>query len=256
MHSNHVAPSTRAQVITRRTYNRPLDEVGGVFETWEQTVDRVIGHQRWLWERAADRSLNTEEEAELEELRSLMESRKVSTSGRTLWLGGTDIAKKREASQFNCSFLRIETVSDIADAFWLLLQGCGVGFEPITGVLNGFASVMEVEVIPSTRTDKGGRETNKETLKKGVWTISVGDSAMAWSKAVAKMMAGKRKARKLVLDFSEIRPPGLRLTGYGWISSGHEPFAKAMVAIADLMNERIGKILSRIDILDILNIFR
>jgi len=253
--NNYLAtPSTRAQVITRRTYNRPLDEEGGIFETWEQTVDRVIGHQRWLWERAVDRELTVEEDAELAVLRKLMEERKVTTSGRTLWLGGTNIAQTREASQFNCSFLRVETVSDIADAFWLLLQGCGVGFEPITGVLNGFACEMEVEVIPSTRTEKGGRETNKETVKNGVWTISVGDSAMAWSKAAAKLLAGKRKARKLVLDFSEIRPAGLRLTGYGWISSGHKPFAKAMVAIAELMNRRVGKILTRIDILDVMNL--
>jgi ribonucleoside-triphosphate reductase (formate) len=45
-------PSTRAQIITRRTYNRPLDAEGKVFETWEQTVGRVISHQAWLWERA------------------------------------------------------------------------------------------------------------------------------------------------------------------------------------------------------------
>jgi len=42
--------SVRADVVTRRTYNRPDDD--GVFETWEETVDRVVDHQRWLWERA------------------------------------------------------------------------------------------------------------------------------------------------------------------------------------------------------------
>jgi adenosylcobalamin-dependent ribonucleoside-triphosphate reductase len=253
--SNYLSgPSTRAQVVTRRTYNRPLDEAGGIFETWEQTVDRVIGHQRWLWERAVERELTLEEDAELTVLRKLMVERKVTTSGRTLWLGGTDIAKTREASQFNCSFLRVETVSDIADGFWLLLQGCGVGFEPITGVLNGFASEVELEIIPSTRTEKGGRETNKETFKNGVWTISIGDSAMAWAKAAAKVLAAKRRVRKLVLDFSEIRPAGLRLNGYGWISSGYEPFAKAMTAIVELMNRRVGQILSRIDILDVMNL--
>jgi len=41
--------SVRAQVITRRTYNRPTDTG---YETWEQTVDRVIQHQAWLWDRA------------------------------------------------------------------------------------------------------------------------------------------------------------------------------------------------------------
>ena len=49
---------TRAQVITRRTYNRPLNKEGTKFETWEDTIDRVIHHQQWLWERAKDGKLN------------------------------------------------------------------------------------------------------------------------------------------------------------------------------------------------------
>ena len=50
--------STRAEIITRRTYNRPIDDAGTVFETWEQTVDRVIEHQAWLWARAKGDSLD------------------------------------------------------------------------------------------------------------------------------------------------------------------------------------------------------
>lgn len=245
--------STRAEVIARRTYNRPLNDEGTVFETWAQTVDRVIGHQRWLWERAAGDTLSATQEAELGDLRQLMIERKVTVSGRTLWLGGTDISKTREASQFNCSFLRVETVSDIADSFWLLLQGCGVGFEPIPGILNGFTTPKEIKVVGSTRTDKGGSETNKETVRGGVWTIRVGDSAMAWAKAAAKIMANKTTAHTLVLDFSEIRPAGQRLKGYGWISSGWEPFARAAEQIANIMNARAGELLTRIDLLDIMN---
>ena len=104
-------PSLRAQVITRRTYNRPLEEGG--FESWEQTVDRVIGHQKWLWQRAEAGPVALD--SELDELRTLMMERKVLTSGRTLWLGGTEVAKKREASQFNCSFTNVETVMDCVD---------------------------------------------------------------------------------------------------------------------------------------------
>lgn len=134
--------SIRAQIVTRRTYNRPLNDEGTVFETWEQTVDRVIGHQRFLWARAKTAkvlegmplhditedliewvNLNKEEEAELEELRQLLLQRKVAVAGRTLWLGGTDVARRREASMFNCAFTNVETVYDAVDVFWLLLQG-------------------------------------------------------------------------------------------------------------------------------------
>lgn len=243
-------PSLRAQVITRRTYNRPLDN--GEFESWEQTVDRVIDHQQWLWSRAGHTGYAAH--AELMDLRQLMLDRKVLTSGRTLWLGGTEVAKKREASQFNCSFTHVETVMDVVDVLWLLLQGCGVGFRPIVGQLTGYQhTIPELEIIRSTRTAKGGVEHNVETFEDGVWTIKVGDSAEAWAKSVGKLVAHRYPAKKLVLDFSEIRPAGERLAGYGWISSGDSSIAKAYEAIHRILNRRAGTLLTRMDILDLVN---
>jgi len=257
-------PSTRARVVTRRTYNRPLNDEGTVFETWEQTVDRVIDHQRWLWVRAQGRPLDMTQELELHELRQLMIDRKVSVSGRTLWLGGTDIAKKREASQFNCSFSRTATVHDVVDHFWLLLQGCGVGGLGQPGVLNGFAKpVNEVEVRRSVRTikdwedGKRGYEHNTdfftETSQGTVWTLMVGDSAAAWAKSLGKILAMKKPVDKIVLDFTQIRAAGIRLKGYGWISSGDETIHKAFTAICRILSARAGQLLTRMDLLDIEN---
>ena len=132
-----MVPSTRAQVVTRRTYCRPKNESGTDFESWEEVIDRVIIHQRWLWERALThkkmpemplhdvtedlhewRYLNTEQEQELNKLRKLFLERKVAPAGRTLWLGGTEIGKKIELSQFNCCFVTVSTVHDIVDFFW------------------------------------------------------------------------------------------------------------------------------------------
>lgn len=248
--------STRAHIIARRTYNRPLNAAGSVFETWEHTLDRVIGHQQWLWERAKGKALNKVQHEELRDLRQLMVDRKVLTSGRTLWLGGTEVAKRREASQFNCSHTYAETVYDIVDILWLLLQGCGVGFQPIVGQLTGFSKpIPEIEVIRSTRTEKGGAQDNVESWdpETKVWVIKIGDSAEAWAKSIGKLLSGKYPARKLVLDFSEIRPAGERLAGYGWISSGDDSISKAYTAIAKILNRRAGSLLTRMDILDVVN---
>jgi ribonucleoside-triphosphate reductase len=242
-------PSVRAQVITRRTYNRPT-ETG--YETWEQTVDRVIAHQNWLWNRAAGTELGIG--PELKELRQLMLERKVMVSGRTLWLGGTDVAKKREASQFNCAHLKVETIHDVVDSLWLLLQGCGVGFTPVVGTLSGFTSpIKEVQVIRSKRTKKGGHEGNKESTDSGTWTITIGDSAEAWAKSIGKLLSFKGKATKFVLDLTQLRPAGQRLAGYGWISSGDGPISKAFSAIIRILNKKSGQLLSKMDILDIMN---
>ena len=251
-----MAFSTRAQVITRRTYNRPTSDDGKQFETWQETVARVIDHQEWLWQRAADRELTDVEYAELYDLEQLMLDRKVAMSGRTLWLGGTDVAKTREASQFNCSFTHVETVYDVVDCLWLLLQGCGVGFKPIVGTLNGFSKpIKNIRVVRSTRTEKGGNEHNTETFdaETKTWTIQVGDSAEAWAKSIGKLIAGKYAADTLVLDFSQLRPAGERLKGYGWISSGDSAISTAYVAIANILNGRADSLLSRMDILDIIN---
>ncbi len=267
--SNYATPSIRAQITERRTYLRPLNDAATLFETSEEAVDRMISHQRWLWERAkagmrkddlTDQwvlsPLSADQEAELEELRGLLEDRKVNLSGRTRWLGGTQVAKDRESSQFNCSFLEVRTVHDVVDVLWLLLQGCGVGFRPVVGNLNGFAHhIPEIEVIRSYRTEKGGASKNSEYFDPatGVWTIVIGDSAEAWAKSIGKIIAGKYKASKLVIDLRQIRPAGQRLKGYGWISSGDEQIAKAFPKICAILNKRAGQLLTRMDILDVVN---
>lgn len=114
---------TRSEIVVKRTYARPLNEEGTQMESWNDVVDRVKGHQTWLWERAKKSPLNNNEKQEIERLGELMLQKKVLSSGRTLWLGGTDIAKKRESSQFNCSFTNVETLYDVVDVLWLLLQG-------------------------------------------------------------------------------------------------------------------------------------
>ena len=254
---NSTEQSFRSKLVTRRTYNRPRED--GSFETWDDTVDRVIDHQRWLWERAQGHQLQRHQYDELDELRELMRDRKISVSGRTLWLGGTETAKRREASQFNCAFTRIETVFDVVDGFWLLLQGCGVGFQPVVGTLNGFAQHTTVEVVRSERTDTGGVAHNVALLGSGpydqpVWTLRIGDSAEAWAKAVGKLLAYKGPATKILIDLSEVRPAGGRLNGYGWLCSGDGPLAEALESICRILNQRAGQLLTAIDILDILNL--
>ena len=57
-------PTARAMATALRTYHRPVKEGDTRLESWEQVVDRVIKHQRWLWERALSRKLNKKETEE------------------------------------------------------------------------------------------------------------------------------------------------------------------------------------------------
>lgn len=249
-------PSVRAQFVHRRTYLRPLDEDGVLFETVDEAMDRVVGHQRWLWESQLQRALNEAEEDELSELRGLMEAKRVSASGRVKWMGGTALVRERAAGAFNCSFSVAYTPADLVDIFWLLLNGCGVGFKPVVGLLSGFpSSIKTVTVVPSVRTERGGQENSSEhiDMEAGTWRIVFGDSAKGWAKAIGMLFGEKPRVSELILDFSELRPGGKRLRGYGWISSGWEPLAKAMAAIAAIMQAAAHRTLTKGELIDIIN---
>lgn len=247
--------SIRSQITARRTYNRPLNDEGTLFETWEETCGRVIKHQRKL---ADDMGLPLSDK-EANRLYHILLHRKGLVAGRVLWLGGTPTIYKVPCAAFNCSFTNVETVHDMVDVFWLLLNGCGVGFRAVTGSLFGFPAVIpSLQVIPSTQSaDFRGDELNHETWDPttGHWTIRIGDSARAWAKAIGKLLAGcHRSCKILTLDFSQIRGPGSRLSGYGWICAGHSNLAKAMRKIFEIRNLASGRLLTRADIHDVVNL--
>lgn len=255
------ALSARAEATTRRTYNRPLDDDGTRFETWEQTIQRAqYDHHLRLWENATSGTKGSIDIKELEELKQLGLERSALVAGRTLWLGGTEYATSRASSMFNCSALIVSTVYDLVDAFWLLLNGCGVGGKAKSGTLHGYyRRIKDFEVIPSTR-DKNYRGYQKNicippTDENGyTWTIKIGDSAEAWAKSLGKMLVAPRhRVDKLVIDCSEIRGAGGRLKGYGWICNGYTPLAEALSAIHIILNNQAGNLLDEEDIGDIFN---
>ena len=102
----YAAPSARAQIIEARTYLRPTNPEGTEFESPDQAVERIIWHQGWLWERAKGAPLSKAEHEELTELAHLLLDRRVNVSGRTRWLGGTEISRKvedRKSTRLNSS---------------------------------------------------------------------------------------------------------------------------------------------------------
>ncbi len=251
------SPSARAEAVTRRTYNRPLDAEGTILETWEQTAHRATRiHHRKLWEGAGGKP----NDAELDELYELVRSRKALVSGRTLWLGGTEYSTDRACSQFNCAFTRCQTVYEVVDIFWLLLNGCGVGFRPIAGTLHGFLKpIRQFNVVSSTQNsdhhgDPDGSSIPPTADNDFSWTIKVGDSAKSWAKSLGKLLNPPTCAvNKLTIDFSDVRGPGKRLKGYGWICNGSKPLEAAMRAIFAIMNAKAGDLLDEIDLLDMIN---
>jgi len=187
----------------------------------------------------------------------MMLDRVALPSGRILFLGGTDVFLGGvEVCTFACTFSMVETVHDVVDMYWLQLNGCGVGFQPVPGNLFGFAApIPKLKIVRSNRPpDWRGFDHNHEFYQKGVWTIQVGDSARAWAKFLGKLVAGKHlNCDKLVVDLSNIRGRGNRLRGYGWISSGDAPLAVLAERAFGLMNGAAGRCLTGMEIHALMN---
>lgn len=249
----------RAAAVTLRTYCRPLqpDDESQGFESWDQMIQRsTYDHHLKLWEEAGGKP----KKSELDELKTLGLQRKSLVAGRTQWLGGTPYAYERACCQFNCAYSPAETVFDIVDIAWLLLNGSGVGFQSKVGVLHGFVGrPPELTILPSPKAahEKGQPHNieEKPTEANGWhWKIRIGDSAEAWAKAIGKLLAGYcYKARKLTIDGSNCRGPGGRLRGYGWICNGFQPLANCLLAIFEILSRKANNLLDEMDIGDIVN---
>ena len=138
----------------------------------------------------------------------------------------------------------------------VVVHNCGVGFKPKPGLLTGLpSSIVRVLTVPSTRTSKGGAEDTVSTvdLEAGTWTIKIGDSAKAWAKTMGHLLGNKPRVQTLILDFSELRPAGKRLKGYGWLSSGWSPLERGLRGIVKVLMERGDNLLTKIDIGDVVN---
>lgn len=111
-----------------RTYSRYIPEEGRR-ETWKETVKRATEYNIRLGTDHIDKigyPVDFDKyRKEAEEFFDSMFNLRQFLSGRTLWVGGADgnVADKYPLSNFNCSFVTIESWEDMGDLFYLLLVG-------------------------------------------------------------------------------------------------------------------------------------
>ncbi|PKM52923.1 MAG: ribonucleoside-triphosphate reductase, adenosylcobalamin-dependent, partial [Firmicutes bacterium HGW-Firmicutes-5] len=100
-----------------RTYSRWLPEEKRR-EYWWETVRRSVEYNC---------SLVPTTKREAEKLYDNIFNLRQFLSGRTFWVGGTDVAKHYPMANFNCAFTVINSFNAYKDLFYLLMVGSGVG---------------------------------------------------------------------------------------------------------------------------------
>lgn len=239
-----------------RTYSRYIPELKRR-ETWKETCQRSVQYNLKLaLEHKKKLGYKFDKQELIDEAKELFEAMfnlKQFLSGRTLWVGGAEngVADKYPLSNFNCSFVNIESWEDLGDLFYLLLVGTGVGFKSTKEMASKLAPVRDNFVVTHKPYEdmfsQGVRQADTVLVpSKNPKKISiyVGDSKEGWVESLREFFRIITKEEyehiteiEFVYDF--VRPKGARLKTFGGTASGHTPLKEMFTQFEKVITNQI-----------------
>jgi ribonucleoside-triphosphate reductase len=221
------------EIVYLRTYSRHIPELGRN-ETWAETIQRCINGSIEIGAQY------TPEEAEL--LFDHMFNLRCSFSGRALWQLGTPLVKKFNATSLNnCYFTNIETVEDFELIFDYLMLGGGVGYSVERSKVHDLPKVKGGVTITHERTNDAD--------------IIVPDSRQGWRRLLHSVLKSYfETGRSFTYSTILVREFGAPLSTFGGTASGPGALIDGIADICKVLENRVGKKLRSVDVLDIANI--
>ena len=228
-----------------RSYSRLKDD--GTKERWHEVCQRVINGMysiqkdhcianRLPWD-------DNQAQASAEEAYERMFSFKWLPPGRGLWMMGSSyvMEKRNSAALQNCAFVSTADIraEEPAEPFAFLMEasmlGVGVGFD----TKGGYKGLV-IHQPDTTRTR----------------TFVIPDSREGWVDSVTRLLNSYLKPGQphWEFDYSEIRPAGVPIKGFGGTASGPEPLVRLHTSLRSLFEGRGGDVLSTVDVVDIANL--
>lgn len=232
-----------------RTYSRLKED--GTNEQWFETVRRVVeGAYSLQKEHILSNELgwnNRKGQRSAQEMYDRIFRMKFLPPGRMLWALGTPTIHQKKVGQalFNCAFVSTtdmgKNIDEAVKPFMFMMDmsmvGVGVGFD-VEGAgkveVNGQDSEDELYVIPDSREG---------------WVMSLEKLLFSY---FAKHF-GFNKPCGVRFDYSQIRPAGAVIQGFGGVSSGPDPLVKLHEQIRTVLNKLNGKQINITAIADIMN---
>ena len=220
------------EIVYLRTYSRKKDN--GDLESWPETLQRVINGAIEVGAKLS--------QEDAEKLFDHCFNLRASFSGRSLWQLGTPLVKKLNATSLNnCYFTNIEKIEDFELLFEYLMLGGGVGFSVERAKIHDLPKVQAGVVITQERSNDAD--------------IIVPDSRQGWKRLLHAVLksyfeTGKSFSYSTIL----IREFGAPLNTFGGTASGPGALIEGIKDICAVLENRVGKKLRSIDVLDICNI--
>lgn len=214
------------------------DEKKGRREVWEETVSRLekMHLKKFGW-------LPEEDKKEISWAFDRVREKLVAPSMRSLQFGGKAIEAKN-LRIYNCSVMHVNSLRSFAEALYLLLCGCGVGFGLSSRHMNKLPDLVSAKHKTGT-----------------IITYVVQDDIEGWADSVEALLMCYFKntpytGRKIVFDYSKIRAEGTPLKtgggkapGYKGLKRTHEKIKALLDFIIEDKKQRRLKTINAYDIL-------
>jgi len=284
-------------VTYKRTYARWIEEENRT-EEWQETVQRVVEGNINLDPRLKDGNfkgefpaLIVELQEEAEKLFKLIYGLAGASSGRNLWISGTDFQKRNGDSLNNCWFISIKpqaygdshilpeylvskeqtTVSmPYSFLFDQLMKGGGVGFSVVEENVEQMPAidrkVESIVVVDKSHADYeklievGALDRDAFEERDTDIMYVVPDDREGWVKAHALIVDSHFRQTiafefsRVVIDITNIRPYGTRIKGFGGVASGPEPLVTLLNDVNEILNESFERKLTSVEMTDIANL--
>ncbi len=231
------------ELVYMRTYSRIKQN--GENERWWETVKRVVegtfnmqkkhidshglGWNAWKAQHTA------------QEMYDRIFTMKFLPPGRGLWAMGTAITEEKGlyAALNNCAFVSTASLKDdLSKPFCFLMDasmlGVGVGFD--------VKGAEEIYI-------KGPHLTRKEEA------FVIPDTREGWVESLRLLVDSYFLATaEITFDYSNIRPAGELIKGFGGESSGPQPLIDLHIETRKVLNQEVGQPISITAIVDIMNL--
>lgn len=259
------------EFVYLRTYARYLEDQKRR-EYWFETVLRTVEYNISLgidYKKSQGIPVHmAKERQEAEFLFEHLFHLRTFPSGRTLYMGGTQVVEQYPLSNYNCSFTAIESLEDLVDVFYLLMVGSGVGIRISNEMVSRMAPIKQ-KVLESfydgnvrggmSKEDMENTKCYRDNRDSSIVHIQVGDSKEGWCSALNdyfQIVTQKEfeDVTKVIVDYSYVRPEGERLKRFGGRASGHTSLKRMFEKMSKVFAWREDGILKTIDILDIATI--
>ncbi|MDR3305931.1 MAG: ribonucleoside-triphosphate reductase, adenosylcobalamin-dependent, partial [Clostridiales Family XIII bacterium] len=254
----------------------PMNQLGSFvyYRTYSRWVPEEARREYW-WETARraveyNCSIVPTSKEEAEQLYRNVFDLKQFLSGRTFWIGGTEVSRHYPMANYNCSFQVVDNFSAFRDVFYLLMVGSGVGVRVLKSDVAKMPKVRtDAEVIHeaytpmlrSLRQDSSALEFSRGDTAR----IVIGDSKEGWVQAMEYFLklhysTEYRKINTIILNYDQVRSKGERLQTFGGTASGHQSMKNMFAKISNVLRKAARRSaadhvrLAPIDCLDIANI--